>query len=83
MRSVERTQISLTTAQARRLRRIARGRRTSMAALIRDAIDRTYPGAASADAAWERALDSIGGFNSGRRDISARHDDHLADAVGK
>jgi hypothetical protein len=54
-----------------------------MAALIRDAIERTYPGTASEDTAWERALDSIGGFSSGRRDISTLHDDHLADAFAE
>ncbi len=54
-----------------------------MAALIRHAIDRTYPAAATGEAAWDRALDSIGGFKSGRRDISTRHDDHLADAFGE
>jgi hypothetical protein len=72
---VERTQISLSTAQARELRRIAAKRKTSMAALIREAVDRTYGLEPGLDARWERALASIGGFNSGRSDISERHDE--------
>jgi hypothetical protein len=51
-----------------------------MAALIRDAVDRTYGLDASDEARWQRALESVGGFRSGRSDISQRHDDALADA---
>lgn len=77
--TVDRTQISLTPAQARKLRGLARKRGTSMAALIREAIDRTY-GGADEDARWRRALSSVGGFRSDRSDVSERHDDALADA---
>jgi hypothetical protein len=77
---VERTQISLTDYQAHELRRLARKRRTSMAALIREAVDRTYSLNASDDATWERALRSIGGFRSGQSDVSERHDEMLPDA---
>jgi hypothetical protein len=80
---VERTQISLSAAQAHELRRIARKRNTSMAALIREAVDRTYGLEPGLDARWERALASIGGFNSGFADISERHDDYLVDAYDK
>jgi ribbon-helix-helix CopG family protein len=77
---VERTQISLTAGQARELRRLARKRGISMAALIREAVDRTY-GIGSADGVrWERALASIGGSRSDRSDVSERHDEHVADA---
>lgn len=76
---MDRTQISLTSAQARRLRALARKRGTSMAALIRDAIDRAY-GGADEEARWRRALDSVGGFRSDRSDVSERHDEFLADA---
>lgn len=66
MSTVERTQISLVPEQAARLRRLARERRTSMAALIRDAVDRTYPAEAdnTLDARWERSLASLGGFRA-------------------
>jgi hypothetical protein len=76
---MERTQISLTSGQARELRRLARARGTSMAALIREAVDRTY-GRADEEARWRRALDAVGGFRSDRSDVSERHDDALADA---
>jgi predicted transcriptional regulator len=82
---MERTQISLTSEQAHRLRRLARRRRTSMAALIREAIDRVHPDSESDDleAQWRRALASVGGGHSGHRDISQRHDDYLGDAFGE
>lgn len=54
-----------------------------MAALIREAVDRTYGLETGLDARWERALASIGGFNSGYSDISERHDDYLVDAYDK
>lgn len=74
---MQRTQISLTAEQLTRLQRLARRRRTSMAALIRDAVDRTYPGG---DDAWDRALAAVGGFRSGRPDVGVEHDRELADA---
>ncbi len=79
---MDRTQISLTAAQARRLRGLARKRATSMAALIREAIDRTY-GSDDENGRWRRALESVGGFRSDRSDISERHDDALADAFDR
>lgn len=75
---MERTQISLTSDQASELRRLARKRRTSMAALIREAVDRTY-GGGDTDARWQRALSSIGGHRSDRSDVSENHDAALAD----
>jgi hypothetical protein len=83
MEPVERTQISLTEEQARRLRGLARRKRTSMAALIRDAVDRVYPPPGGADERWARALDGVGGFHSGRADVSAEHDRELGDAFGR
>ena len=80
---MERTQISLTSEQARELRQIARKRHTSMAALIREAVERTYGADGSDEARWLRALEAVGGFRSGRSDVSERHDDALADAFGR
>lgn len=54
-----------------------------MAALIREAVDRTYGGATAEEARWQRALESLGGFRSGRSDVSERHDDDLADAYAR
>ncbi|HEX2765672.1 MAG TPA: CopG family transcriptional regulator [Candidatus Limnocylindria bacterium] len=79
---MERTQISLTDAQARHLRRLARKRGVSMAALIREAVDRTY-GPAAEQGRWQRALESVGGFRSDRSDVSERHDEALVDAFDR
>ena len=73
-----RTQIQLTEEQARHLRRIAAERGISVAALIREAVERMVavdPGPAR----LERALSAIGRFASNRRDISTEHDRYLAD----
>ncbi len=77
---VERTQISLTEEQARRLRALAKRRRTSMAALIRDAVDRAYPPPGRPDGRWEKALGAVGGFRSGSSDVSLEHDRELGEA---
>jgi len=86
MPTVERTQISLDAAQAARLRRLARERGTSMAALIRDAVERTYPDseADSRDARWARALAVIGSVRSdpvGAGGVSSRVDDEFAESI--
>lgn len=84
MSTVERTQISLDAAQAARLRRLARERGTSMAALIRDAVERTYPDAEadSRQARWARALTAIGSVRSGADGgVSSRVDDEFADSI--
>jgi len=80
---MEQTQISLRPEQATRLRRLARDRGTSMAALIREAVDRVYPEDAdgSLEARYRRALDAIGSGNSGLGDLAERHDDYLVEAL--
>lgn len=77
---MHRTQISLTTAQAQRLRRIAAERGVSMAHVIRDAVD-TYAVDDPSDRAERvrRARAVAGRFRSGLSDISERHDDYLAE----
>jgi len=54
-----------------------------MAALIREAVDRTYGLDDSDEVRWQKALGSVGGFRSGRSDVSERHDDVLADAYSE
>jgi len=75
------TQVSLTEVQADRLRRLARERRTSMAALIRDAVESTYPESdePGRDELWSRARSVIGIGDSGLGDLAERHDDYLAE----
>ena len=76
---MERTQIQLTSEQARRVREAAAARRVSMAAYIREAVEaRLSSERTSSDR--QRAIESIGGFASGDGDVSRRHDDHLAGA---
>jgi hypothetical protein len=79
---VERTQISLDAAQATRLRRLARERGTSMAALIRAAVDKTYPldDEDSFDARWDRALHTVGGFRGDGSNVGEEHDRYLEEA---
>jgi predicted DNA-binding protein len=73
-----RTQVQLTEEQARRLRRVAADRGVSMAAVIREAIDRGLE--IDADASRRaRAISAIGGFRSGQSDIAEDHDRYLAE----
>jgi hypothetical protein len=83
MPHVERTQISLTDEQARRLRTLAKRRRTSMAALIREAVDSVYPPPGGMDSRWDAALAAVGGFRSGSADTSSDHDRVLGEVMGE
>lgn len=76
-----RTQIQLTEAQARALKRAAAERGISMAAVIREVLDRSLATAAD-DATHRRALAAIGRYSSGRSDVAEEHDTHLAEAFG-
>ena len=77
-----RTQILLTEEQLRALRRLAAERGVSMAVLVREAVDAFVQANATvpSEDRRRRALEAIGRFASGRRDVSARHDEHLAEA---
>jgi truncated hemoglobin YjbI len=81
MPTVERTQISLEPAQAARLRRLAREQRTSMAALIREAVDKAYPAAPTRDELWDRALEAARttAVRSGLPDLAEEHDRYLGE----
>ncbi len=77
-----RTQIQLTEEQAKAVRRIAASRHLSIAELIRQAIDSMIksPTFAGLEERQNRAIEVIGKFSSGKRDISKHHDRYLADA---
>jgi hypothetical protein len=75
-----RTQIQLTEEQARELRELSAERGVSIAELIRRAVDTQLGTSHGASARRERALGVIGGFHSGRNDISTDHDRYVADA---
>ncbi len=79
-----RTQIQLTEEQSRQIRSIAEENSTSMAEVIRRAIDDWLAryGDELAATRQERALEVVGRYRSGLSDISDRHDDYLAEAYG-
>jgi hypothetical protein len=80
MEFMERTQISLTSDQMRRLRAEARRRRVPIAAVVRDAVDRVVPiDPGDRRARFERALSAVGRFDSGSGDVSSRHDEIAGD----
>jgi hypothetical protein len=76
---VIRTQISLTEEQMRRLRREARRRNVSLAAVIRDAVDRVVPDEESARLErLETLLATAGSAASATGTVARDHDDVLA-----
>lgn len=77
-----RTQIQLTQEQADALRQKAAQRGLSMAALIREALDRA---AAEDDdeARWQRAQRSFGAFKADAPDVAENHDRYLDGIYGE
>ena len=77
-----RTQIQLDEAKASALKGMAARRGVSVAALIRDGIDRVL-----ADDDWERrwkrALEAVGKHRSGLGDLAENHDRYFAEAIGE
>ncbi len=73
-----RTQIQLTEEQARALHRKAADQATSVARLIRDAVDASLAVDGVAHDR-QRALGVIGRFRSGLKDVSAEHDRYLTE----
>ncbi|MBI5179401.1 MAG: ribbon-helix-helix protein, CopG family [Nitrospinae bacterium] len=80
-----RTQIQLTEEQAKSLKRLAHSRHLSIAELIRQAVDSLIQTGSAIDIGErrQRAMALAGRFGSGRKDISQKHDDYLADAFRK
>jgi len=78
-----RTQIQLTEEQADALKAAAAKQGVSMAELIRRSVDRLIEtsGEASQKELRRRAAAVAGRFRSGSTDISARHDEYLAQAL--
>lgn len=78
-----RTQIQLREEEVSAIKKLARERSVSMAAVIRAAVDDyvARESGLSLDERWRRSLAAIGGFRSGAADLSQRHDDEFADAA--
>jgi hypothetical protein len=80
--SMVRTQIQLTAEQAKKVKKIAASRGVSMAEVIRDALEGAIRSDASrvSDEKRKRALEIVGKFKSGKKDVSRKHDAYLAEA---
>ena len=80
-----RTQVQLTDRHLEALRRDSAATGRSIANLIRQGVDRYLAGRSELgrDERIERAIGVAGRFSSGRSDVSANHDKHLAEAFGK
>jgi hypothetical protein len=80
-----RTQIQLTEDQTKALKRISMSRHLSIAELIRRAVDTLIKSSAVIDVEerHKRAIEIVGQFSSGKRDISEKHDLYLSDAYRK
>lgn len=74
-----RTQIQLTKEQIKALKKIALSRHLSIAGIIRQAVDTVIRTNAMVDIEErrKRAIDVVGRFSSGKRDISRKHDTYL------
>ncbi len=80
-----RTQIQLTEEQVKALKKMALSRHLSIAEIIRQAVDTVLRTNTMVDIEERRkmAIDIVGRFSSGKRDISRKHDTYLAEAFGK
>lgn len=83
---MQRVQIQLTSEQADRLRELARRRRLSTAAVVREAVDsalRDLAAGMTSRERWQRSRGAVGRFGSGSPNtVSVDHDQHLEDAHG-
>lgn len=78
-------QVQLSDEQTTKLKRRAAAEEVSVAEIVRRAVDQVST-ASSADlrqSCVARARRAAGMFASGKRDISSRHDRHLAEAFGR
>jgi hypothetical protein len=80
-----RTQVQLTDRQLQALRSASAATGRSIADLIREGVDQYLAGRSelNREEVVERAIRVAGRFSSGRSDVSASHDKHLAEAFGQ
>jgi hypothetical protein len=80
-----RTQVQLTDRQLEALRQASAASGRSVADLIRQGVDQYLAGRSELgrEERIERAIRVAGKFSSGRSDVSANHDRHLAEAFGR
>jgi Arc/MetJ-type ribon-helix-helix transcriptional regulator len=77
-----RTQVQLSEQQARALKEVASARGVSIAEVIRQALDK-HLGDQATESRRQRAVQAVGGYRSGRHDVSESHDSHVADAFAE
>jgi len=77
-----RTQIQLTEKQAKMLRSLAKAKKVSMAKLVRQGVDMLLRNTSLLDIEERKknAIQAIGKFRSGARDVSEKHDQYLNEA---
>jgi hypothetical protein len=77
-----RTQVQLTEEQTRLLRQLAAERGVSVAELVREAVEAMVRAGSGVppEERRRRALEAVGRFASGRRDVGSRHDEYLVEA---
>ena len=80
-----RTQIQLTEDQAKALKKIAQSRHLSVAEIIRKAVDTVIKSSSFIDSEerHKKAMEIVGKFGSGKRDVSKKHDLYLTEAYKK
>jgi hypothetical protein len=80
-----RTQIQLTEDQAKALKKIAQSRRLSVAELVRKAVDTVIKSntGVNTEERHKRAMEIVGKFCSGKRDVSKKHDLYLTEVYDK
>jgi len=74
-----RTQIQLTEEQAEGLKQLAARRGVSMAALVRESVDRLLD-ADDYEARWRRAMSAVGKFRGDGANVGEEHDKYLEEA---
>ena len=80
-----RTQIQLTEEQAKKVKKIAASRGVPMAEVIRDAVEKAIRSSAGtvSEERRKRALEILGKFRSGKKNVSKKHDAHFTEAWSK
>lgn len=73
-----RTQIQFTKESYQKLKDRSRETGKSISELVRRSLDQSMA-AQDLDTRWQRALGSMGKFDSGLKDLSEKHDSYLAD----
>jgi signal transduction protein with GAF and PtsI domain len=80
-----RTQIQLTDEQAREIKKVAAAKGVSVAEIVRRAVEGVIKSSAKADREerQRRALEIVGKFRSGKRNVSKKHDAYLTETYSK